>query len=91
MKQETVVQSEENRKGKSYSPKENDITRPHNQVEESLLQKLNLKCSQRDPSSCAMLKLITYMNRLFKKANINIADNIEITQTTVTEVKGEVI
>lgn len=61
-----------------------------NQVEESLLRKLNSKCAQRDASSCAMLKLVTYMNRLLKKANIDVADNIEITQTsTVVEVKAE--
>ena len=77
------------REQRSYSPKENDIEKPYSQVEESLLQKLNLKCSQREPTSCAMLKLITYMNRLFKKANIDITENIEITQTSaVAEVKG---
>lgn len=37
-----------------------------------------------------MLKLVTYMNRLLKKANIDVADNIEITQTSaVVEVKGK--
>ncbi|EEB10241.1 conserved hypothetical protein [Pediculus humanus corporis] len=77
------------REQRSYSPKENDIEKPYSQVEESLLQKLNLKCSQREPTSCAMLKLITYMNRLFKKANIDITENIEITQTSaVAEVKA---
>ncbi|KAK6621957.1 hypothetical protein RUM44_001764 [Polyplax serrata] len=88
--QEPVASDDKTRSGRSYSPKENDIPRAPSQVEESVLRKLNAKCAQRDPSSCAMLKLITYMNRLFKKANIDISDNIEITQTTtVTEVKAE--
>lgn len=54
--------------------------------EEELLRKLNAKCSQNDISSCVMLKLVTYMNRLLKKASIELTDDIEITKTSqVTE------
>lgn len=59
----------------------------HNTVEEALLKKLNTKCSNRDVSSCMMLKLVTYFNRMLKKSSIEIGD-VEITQTsteTVTE------
>lgn len=57
----------------------------HNEVvntEETLMTKLNTKCSQRDTSSCLMLKLVTYMNRLLKKSSIGIGDSLVITQTT---------
>lgn len=46
--------------------------------EEELLRKLNNKCSQNDVSSCVMLKLVTYMNKLLKKASIELTDDIEI-------------
>ncbi|XP_012287505.1 uncharacterized protein LOC105703588 [Orussus abietinus] len=54
--------------------------------EEELLRKLNSKCSQNDISSCVMLKLVTYMNKLLKKASIELTDDIEIRKTSqVTE------
>ncbi|XP_043472588.1 uncharacterized protein LOC122505172 [Leptopilina heterotoma] len=50
--------------------------------EEELLRKLNQKCSQNDINSCVMLKLVTYMNRLLKKASIELTDDIEIRKTS---------
>ncbi|XP_011646094.1 uncharacterized protein LOC105432831 [Pogonomyrmex barbatus] len=52
--------------------------------EEELLRKLNSKCSQNDISSCVMLKLVTYMNKLLKKASIELTDDIEIRKTGQT-------
>lgn len=69
---------------------DNDIhTNKITDREEALVEKLNTKCSQREISSCVMLKLVSYMNRLLKKANIEVYDGFEITQTTaiVEEVK----
>jgi len=54
-------------------------------VEETLLKKLNSKCTNRDISSCMMLKLVTYFNRLLKKSQIEIGD-VEITQTSTETV-----
>lgn len=48
------------------------------QIEEALLRKMNAKCAQRDGHSCMMLKIVTYMNRMLKKASIQIDDGIEI-------------
>lgn len=62
-------------------------TKDHDSVEDNLLKKLNVKCSNRDVSSCMMLKLVTYFNRMLKKSSIEFGD-LEITQTsaeTVTE------
>jgi hypothetical protein len=53
--------------------------------EDALLQKLNNKCSQSDVSSCVMLKLVTYMNRLLKKSNIELFEGFHITQTASQE------
>lgn len=53
--------------------------------EDALLQKLNNKCSQNDVSSCVMLKLVTYMNRLLKKSNIEVFEGLHITQTASQE------
>lgn len=50
--------------------------------EEEILRKLNSKCSQNDVSSCVMLKLVTYMNKLLKKASIELTDDIEIRKTS---------
>lgn len=50
--------------------------------EEELLRKLNVKCSQSDINSCVMLKLVTYMNKLLKKASIELTDDIEIRKTS---------
>lgn len=51
-----------------------------NQLEEGFLRKLNIKCSQRDNHSCMMLKLIVYMNRIFKKSSIDINENLRVSQ-----------
>lgn len=53
--------------------------------EDVLLQKLNNKCSQSDVSSCVLLKLVTYMNRLLKKSNIEVFESLRITQTASQE------
>lgn len=53
-----------------------------NNLEEILIRKLNVKCSQREVSSCLILKLVTYMNRMLKKAAIQIGDDVEITQNS---------
>ncbi|XP_066146146.1 uncharacterized protein [Euwallacea fornicatus] len=50
-------------------------------IEESLMKKLNNKCSNHDISSCMMLKLVTYFNRMLKKSQIDLGD-VEITQTS---------
>jgi len=52
--------------------------------EEELLRKLNSKCSQNDISSCVMLKLVTYMNKLLKKTSIELTDDIEIRKISQT-------
>lgn len=52
------------------------------QNEATLMNKLNAKCSQRDVSSCVMLKLVSYMNRLLKKSSIDVSESLEITQTS---------
>ncbi|KAF5290238.1 hypothetical protein FQA39_LY14792 [Lamprigera yunnana] len=56
------------------------VNEPSN-VEEALMKKLNAKCTNNDVSSCMMLKLVTYFNRLLKKSSIEIGD-VEITQTS---------
>ncbi|KAK5637725.1 hypothetical protein RI129_006108 [Pyrocoelia pectoralis] len=53
----------------------------HGSIEEVLMKKLNAKCANNDASSCMMLKLVTYFNRLLKKSSIEIGD-VEITQTS---------
>ncbi|KAB0794503.1 hypothetical protein PPYR_11342 [Photinus pyralis] len=50
-------------------------------IEEALMKKLNAKCTNNDVSSCMMLKLVTYFNRLMKKSSIEFGD-VEITQTS---------
>lgn len=70
---------------------ENDVNlqpQPHHQPqhakpsyvvrEEELMRKLNAKCGARDVSSCVMLKLVTYMNKLMKKNSLEISDMMEI-------------
>ncbi|CAH1973339.1 unnamed protein product [Acanthoscelides obtectus] len=67
------------------------INSVHNEkptIEESLFKKLNLKCSNHDVSSCMMLKLVTYFNKLMKKSNIELGD-VEITQTSSETVSVE--
>ncbi|XP_013115963.1 uncharacterized protein LOC106093456 [Stomoxys calcitrans] len=51
-----------------------------NQLEEGFLRKLNTKCSQRDNHSCMMLKLIVYMNRIFKKSSLEVNKKVTVTQ-----------
>lgn len=46
--------------------------------EDELVQKLNAKCSAKDVSSCVMLKLVTYMNKLMKKNSVEIGEMMEI-------------
>lgn len=46
---------------------------------------MNTKCSNRDISSCMMLKLVTYFNRMLKKSTIEIGD-VEIKQTSTVPV-----
>ncbi|KAF5286517.1 hypothetical protein FQR65_LT12521 [Abscondita terminalis] len=53
----------------------------HSSIEDSLLKKLNTKCTNNDVSSCMMLKLVTYFNRLLKKSSIEFGD-VQITQTS---------
>lgn len=53
-------------------------------MEESLLKKLNTKCSSHDVSACMMLKLVTYFNRMLKKSSIEFGD-VEITQTSTED------
>ncbi|KAG5889029.1 hypothetical protein JTB14_009434 [Gonioctena quinquepunctata] len=57
-------------------------------IEDSLLKKLNTKCLDQDISSCMMLKLVTYFNRLMKKANIDLGE-VEITQTSTETINVE--
>ncbi|XP_068084850.1 uncharacterized protein Osi3 [Anabrus simplex] len=59
----------------------NNIQTP-SEREAALIQKLNTKCSAREISSCIMLKMVTYMNKLLKKASIQVADGLEIRQTS---------
>lgn len=59
------------------------------ETEDALLRKLNNKCSERDVSSCVMLKLVTYMNRLLKKSNIEVLEGLHITQTASEEQLAE--
>lgn len=57
----------------------NDVnTRPHAMREDELMQKLNAKCGAKDVSSCVMLKLVTYMNKLMKNNNFEIGEMMEI-------------
>jgi hypothetical protein len=55
------------------------------ETEDALLRKLNKKCSERDVSSCVMLKLVMYMNRLLKKSDIEVFEGLRITQTVSEE------
>lgn len=51
------------------------------QFEESFLKKLNTKCTQRDNSSCLMLKWMAYMNRMLKKSTIDVGGNFQLSHT----------
>ncbi|XP_050304992.1 uncharacterized protein LOC126742386 [Anthonomus grandis grandis] len=65
----------------SQTPHINSVNSNEPTIEESLMKKLNNKCSNHDISSCMMLKLVTYFNRMLKKSQIELGD-IEITQTS---------
>ncbi|CAH1111135.1 unnamed protein product [Psylliodes chrysocephalus] len=66
----------------------NSVHSDKSTIEESLFKKLNTKCSNQDISSCMMLKLVTYFNRLMKKSHIEFGD-VEITQTSTKTVNLE--
>lgn len=61
---------------------DNEVLLSPPSTEDSLLTKLNARCSQRDTTACLMLKLVTYMNRLLKKSSIGFGESLTITQTT---------
>ncbi|CAG9760712.1 unnamed protein product [Ceutorhynchus assimilis] len=63
------------------TPHINSIHSNEPTIEESLMKKLNNKCSKHDISSCMMLKLVTYFNRMLKKSQIELGD-VEISQTS---------
>lgn len=70
----------------------NEIVANHQiitETEDALLRKLNNKCSERDVSSCVMLKVVMYMNRLLKKSNIELFEGLHITQTVSEEQVSE--
>lgn len=50
-------------------------------LEESFMKRLGTKCTQKDNSSCVMLKLVSYMNRILKKSSIALGDSVELTRT----------
>ncbi|XP_055524540.1 uncharacterized protein LOC129718134 isoform X2 [Wyeomyia smithii] len=52
-------------------------------LEDSFVQRLGAKCTQKDNSSCVMLKFVTYMNRILQKSSITIGDGVELMQTRV--------
>lgn len=54
--------------------------------EEALLRKLNTRCAQKDSSSCVLLKMVTYFNRLLKKSSIAIGETVEIERTSAVSV-----
>lgn len=60
---------------------DNEVLQKGLTAEDSLMGKLNTRCSQRDTSACLMLKLVTYMNRLLKKSSIGFGESLVITQT----------
>ncbi|XP_001660960.2 uncharacterized protein LOC5573633 [Aedes aegypti] len=54
-------------------------------LEESFVKRLGVKCTQKDNSSCVMLKLVNYMNRILKKSSIALGDSVELTQTRTND------
>lgn len=56
--------------------------------EEALLRKLNTRCAQKDASSCVLLKMVTYFNRLLKKSSIAIGETVEIERTSAVTVSA---
>lgn len=70
----------------SPSQEENTVS---GKEEITLVDKLNSRCSKREASACLMLKLVTYVNRLIKKADIPLTESLQVTQ--VSEVASETI
>ncbi|KAL5284799.1 hypothetical protein ACFFRR_006858 [Megaselia abdita] len=61
-----------------------------NQLEEGFLRKLYTKCnSNTDNHSCMMLKLILYMNKLFKKSSVSITENIRVTENKGVKIEDD--
>ncbi|XP_058116784.1 uncharacterized protein LOC131288520 [Anopheles ziemanni] len=54
-------------------------------LEDSFIRRLGGKCTQKDNSSCVMLKLVTYMNRMLKKSSISLGDSLELMKTRSDE------
>lgn len=50
-------------------------------MEEGFLLKLKQKCKSNDNSSCIMLKLIVYMNKMMNKPLFSINNRLELMQT----------
>ncbi|KAH8406949.1 hypothetical protein KR222_001257, partial [Zaprionus bogoriensis] len=48
--------------------------------DEQIMVKLNEKCIQNDNHSCSMLKTIVFMDRLFKKSNIDLSENFRVSR-----------
>lgn len=59
-------------------PDGNDVNRQYVIHEDELMQKLNTKCAAKDVTSCVMLKLVTYMNKLMKKNSLEVGEMMEI-------------
>lgn len=51
------------------------------QYEEKFLEQLSSKCSSNDNSSCVMMKLLDYMNKMLKKPSFTIGKRITLLQT----------
>uniref|UniRef100_A0A182TZQ6 Uncharacterized protein n=1 Tax=Anopheles melas TaxID=34690 RepID=A0A182TZQ6_9DIPT len=58
-------------------------------LEDSFIRRLGGKCTQKDNSSCVMLKLVTYMNRMLKKSSISLGDSFELMKTRSDEQLSE--
>lgn len=58
-------------------------------LEESFVKRLGAKCTQKDNSSCVMLKLVSYMNRILKKSSIALGDSVELTRTRTNELADD--
>ncbi|XP_017844851.1 uncharacterized protein LOC108601463 [Drosophila busckii] len=48
--------------------------------EEQIMIKLNEKCIQNDNHSCSMLKTIVFLDRLMKKSNIDVSENLRVSR-----------
>lgn len=56
-------------------------TTSKSQYEEKFLQKMNAKCQENDNSSCIMVKLLNYMNKMLTKPSFTIGKRITLLQT----------